>query len=108
MNRTIKHLVCAALLLAAVAASAKKPVENLLSLSLGDLYAVCRGDGRVDTPGRIDRAIELWVKTYQCNMVLWRVDTVHLDYYDLAKTGYIAKNRQKMIEMREKFDHHAA
>ena len=107
-HQLFKKLAAAALLAAAVTASAKKPVENLLSLSLGDLYAVCRGDARVDTPGRIDRAVELWVKAYQCDMVLWRVDTVHLDYFDMAKTGYIAKHREKMVEMRKKFDHHAA
>ena len=98
----------AALLACGSSLFADKLPENLLSLSLGDLYAVARGNGRVDTPERIEGAIALWSKLYNCNMVLWRVDTMHLDHFEMCKVGYIAKHRQKMIEMRKKFDHHAA
>ena len=100
--------ICAAALLAASSAFAAEPKHNLLSLSLGDLYAVARGDGRVDSPERIENAIGLWSKLYGCDMVLWRVDTVHLDYFDLCKVGYIAKHRKHLEEMVKKFNHHAA
>ena len=107
-HHLFRKLAAAALVAAAVGAQAKEPPENLLSLSLGDMYAVNRGDGRVDTQDRISNAVALWSKAYSCDAVLWRVDTVHLDYFDMAKTGYIAAHRNKMLEMRKKFDHHAA
>ena len=70
--------------------------------------AVSRGDGRVDTKERISNAIALWSRAYSCDSVLWRVDTMHLDYFEMSKIGYLGRHVQKMIEMRKTFDHHAA
>ena len=63
--------------------------ENIISLSLGDLYATGKGIGRVDTPENIEKAISSWSRMNDANAVLWRITDVHIDHFDGAKTGYI-------------------
>ena len=81
--------------------------ENIISLSLGDLYATGKGIGRVDTPENIEKAISSWSRMNDANAVLWRITDVHIDHFDGAKTGYIKWHYDKVKEMRKKFDNNA-
>ena len=106
MRKLIKSLsIAAAAFTFTLTATA---VENMLSLSLGDLYAIGRGDERVDSPERIESAIRQWKEMFDCKIVLWRIEDMHLDHFDTAKKGYIGKHIAKVRAMRQAFDNHKA
>lgn len=98
----LKTLAVAAAMTAAVTASA---ADNILGLSLGDLYSTRTGDARCDTPERVENAVTQWSKMIGATALLWRVDTTHIDYYEMEKTGYIAWMRKTVEERRKKFDY---
>ena len=79
--------------------------DNMLGLSLADLYSTRTGDARCDTPERVENAVTQWSKMIGATALLWRVDTIHIDYYEMEKTGYINWVRQKIEERRKKFDY---
>ena len=98
-------VACLTGLTAAFSVHAEGP--NMLSLSLGDMYAAAKGDGRVDTPERLERAITNWSKMNDAGAVVWRIEDQHIDHFDMAKTGYIKWHRDKVLQMRSQFNHHA-
>ena len=96
-----KILLTAAVLSVSAALSA---ADNILGLSLGDLYSVGRGIARVDTPERIENALTVWQKMIGSKIVLWRISDMHRDHYETEKTGYIKWVNDKIAEMNSKFD----
>lgn len=94
--------------MSAVALIGANAAENMLSLSLGDLYAIGRGDERVDTPERIENAVRQWKEMFDCKIVLWRIEDMHLDFFETAPSGYIGNHIAKVRAMRARFDNHKA
>ena len=94
------------LLLAAVGSIyAADKVENLMSVSVGDLYSTGRGDERVDSPEAIKRALSTWSRNYECPIVLWRLtDYMFDDYVPNPRDKYIMWCWKKEQTMRETFD----
>ena len=82
--------------------------ENMISLSLGDLYAIGRGDERVDSPERIESAVRQWKEMFDGKVVLWRIEDMHLDHFKTARSGYIGNHIAKVRQMRKQFDNHKA
>ena len=98
----LKTLAVTAALTAAVTAFAR---DNMLGLSLGDLYSTRTGDARCDTPERVENAVTQWSKMIGATALLWRVDTTHIDYYEMEPTGYIGWMKKTVEERRKKFDY---
>ena len=100
INLFRKSIGTAAAVLTLFSASAG---ENFLSLSLGDLYAIAKGDGRVDSPERIEASLKNWKTLIEGSAVLWRIEDQHIEFFEMAKTGYIKWHRDKVVEMQKKF-----
>lgn len=98
----MKKLLSALLLAAVTAVGA---AENLLSISVGDLYSTGSGNEKVDTPDAIDAALKKWSKIYECPIVLWRTNDFMQDEYIYNKASqYISWCWAKEKEMRSQYN----
>ena len=103
----MKGIFCAKIFIAAAVFSFGLTLsagDNMLGLSLGDLYSTRSGDARVDTPERIERAVTEWSKMINSTALLWRVATTHIDHYEMEKTGYINWMNNFIQAQNKKFD----
>ena len=108
LEKTLIRYFCLAGTLALLITGSVYAADNMISLSLGDLYAIGRGDERVDSPERIESAVRQWKEMFDGKAVLWRIEDMHLDFFETSTQGYIGNHIAKVRGMRKKFDNHKA
>ena len=106
IRKQLAAAVCAALLAAGCAGAAEK--GNLLSLSLGDMYARGRGAEKMDSPEAVELGISTWAKQYRIGIVVWRFNDEHTENFVMSDKGYVGWQAREYEAMRKRFDDNAA
>lgn len=57
------------------------PPENLIQVSWGDQIIVAHGDTALDTPAKIERAVDGWKQFNNASTILWRASSYELERY---------------------------
>jgi len=103
-----KKLGLGALAAAAVSVAAAAEKGNMLSLSLGDMYATGRGAEKMDSPEAVELGISTWAKQYNIKIVNWRFNDEHMENFSMSTKGYVGWQMREYDAMRKRFDDNKA
>lgn len=90
--------------LAALAAPAAGQGGNGINVSWGDHIVIFQGDGKLDTPERIEKAVEDWHTRRNVTEVYWRVSDWFIDRYAVHRQGSFPKYFDEVRRIYAAFD----
>ena len=101
----MKKIAAVALFLVVVSLFAQN--HNILSLSLGDLYALGRGPEKMDSPEAIELGIRTWKEMFGIEYVNWRFNDDQMDNFVISTKGYNGWQDREYRAMKQRFDDNA-